>query len=137
MYRRVQPATAQNRPTWRPWKGFVARWAVAALIWGATGAFLLLQFDPNLKVYTAVAEHGASATATVLATYPSDHNGIDYSFVVDGKTYQGGWTADPPNPTADELSPGDQITIVYDTRNPKPPAPASRSDTASASAASR
>ena len=98
----------------------VAAWLLIVLCCMVLGVGLWWLIERgNLKVDAALREHGVTTTATIVRTDPGNHNSVRYSYIVDGQTYENQSSADDPNPDADQLSAGDQITITYDARDPR------------------
>jgi hypothetical protein len=86
---------------------------IAALV--ATGWLIGLA----LPRYGPIPAGGYSkVSATVVATYPADHNQVKYSYSVGGRTYEGVWFADGLDGSASQLRVGQAITIWYEVGNP-------------------
>ncbi|KAA2254488.1 hypothetical protein F0L68_30370 [Solihabitans fulvus] len=93
---------------------FVAAWVLvtAALV------DLHMTSHPSAVAEQALYEHGIHSEAVVTETEPENRNTVHYEFHAAGQTYARVGSADPPNPLARELSVGNRIRIVYDSRDP-------------------
>ena len=60
-----------------------------------------------------------SYLAKVVGKEPENHNFIRYSYLVNGNHYSGLGNAGGENPDFDQLRVGDQLKIVYDSRQPE------------------
>lgn len=90
--------------------GFTA--ATVAAIWGWN------QVTQRQDFYGGLYRNGTQTNAVVLHTDPRNHNEVQYSYQVDGKTFTSWSNADGPDGTADQLHIGQSIRIVYDRTRP-------------------
>jgi hypothetical protein len=105
--------TVSGHPRVRWYFAFLVPAWIAMLV--ATGWLIGLAFPK----YGPIPPGGYSkVSATVLATYPADHNQVKYSYSVGGSTYEGVWFADGPGGSASQLRVGQAIAIWYEVRNP-------------------
>jgi hypothetical protein len=98
-----------------------ARWYIALLV----AAWLITLVATGWLIGWAFPRYGpmppggySKANATVVATYPADHNQVKYSYNIGGSAYQGVWFADGPEGSASQLRVGQAITIWYEVRHP-------------------
>lgn len=70
----------------------------------------------NLAFYSALSRHGSPGTATVTSTDPDNHNTVCYRYVLESRQYHACDVAEDYE--ASQLSVGQSIGIVYDTRDP-------------------
>lgn len=95
------------------------RLAVVAMLAGmSAGTVSFALTSSQASDLEGLAKSGVRSSAIVTRSLPEQHNSVEYSFIVGGRTYSGGGFADPPNPSADHLAPGDSVRIVYQPRNP-------------------
>lgn len=84
-----------------------------ALYWGSRDV------TESQNFYGALYRNGAHANAVVLRTDPDNHDRVQYSYEVNGKTYTSWSYALGPDGTARELRVGQSIRIVYDRTHPE------------------
>ena len=90
------------------------RLAVVAMLAGmSAGTVSFALTSSQASDLEGLAKSGVRSSAIVTRSLPEQHNSVEYSFIVGGRTYSGGGFADPPNPSADHLAPGDSVRIVY------------------------
>src|SRR5262249_39804220 len=89
-------------------------WAVSTFVFVMIGVVAL-----DWQKWNGLAKYGVATNAIVDAKEPENHNFIRYSYEVNGSHYSGLGSAGGENPGFDELHVGDQVKIVYDSRQPE------------------
>jgi uncharacterized protein DUF3592 len=83
----------------------------------AAGAIYLVE-SSDRSLAAALRSDGVVTVARVTGTQPQNHNSVEYSYVVAGKRYEGGYFGDGPEGDASQLAVGQLIHVVYDSANP-------------------
>ena len=90
------------------------------LVWVLlTGGFLTIGVVAlEWQKWNGLANHGVEINGFVVSKEPQNHYFIRYSYAVNRNAYSGLGSAGSPNPEFDQLHVGDQVKVVYDSRNP-------------------
>jgi hypothetical protein len=89
-------------------------WAISIFVFVVIGVVAL-----DWQKWNGLAKYGVATSASVVGKEPENHNFIRYSYVVNGSHYSGLGSAGGENPDFDELHVGDQVKVVYDSRQPE------------------
>jgi len=87
-------------------------WVITTVVFPVAGAAIL-----KLPKFYSLTTRGISTQARVTQLEPLNHNGVDYSYQVNGVSYPGAGSASTIGRQAETMTIGENIPIVYDPAN--------------------
>jgi hypothetical protein len=89
----------------------IAMWAIFVI------AVAILSVIVEFKSL-ALCIHNQPIKGTITETFPNNHLGLDFNYVVDGHVFNGSRYAGQIGRTFDTIKLGDSVTVFYNEKNP-------------------
>lgn len=93
---------------------FFIFWLFFTAVGAGVGYFVF-----NLPRINHLVEKGVPIYGKVIATEPEQHQGVIFTYEVNGMQYSGNGNAGRGNPDFDQIQIGQKVVVFYDSENPE------------------